>query len=193
MLGRHRRRYMGDYTIGLGRHRRRRHRRGMRGFFGLGDPGFTDDLKDVAIGLAGGVGGILLGQYAGDKLPVSAGVRTAIKGVVGVVGGALLTRANRPLGIGLGAGMGGSALADAVSMATAAAPAAAANGLDAYTWSRRYGRSQGIGYRDPYSFSAAPKPTYYGWGLGRTRVVDQDAGGREFSAYTYSRRRGRSE
>ena len=179
MLGRHRRRYMGDYTIGLGRHRRRRHRRGMRGFFGLGDPGFTDDLKDVAIGLAGGVGGILLGQYAGDKLPVSAGVRTAIKGVVGVVGGALLTRANRPLGIGLGAGMGGSALADAVSMATAAAPAPAV--------------TSGLGYRDPYSFSAAPKPTYYGWGLGRTRVVDQDAGGREFSAYTYSRRRGRSE
>lgn len=189
-----RRRYMGDYEIGLGRHHRRRHRRHMHGLFGLGDPGLVDDLKDVAIGIAAGTAGVFLWDFAKDSLPatVTPGTRNAIRGVLGVLGGTLLSKVQKPAGIGLGATLGAVSVYRAVKLAQEAAPAAT-HGLDAYTWSRSHGRTEGLGYRDPYSFSAAPKPTYYGWGLGRTRVIEQDEGGREFSAYTYSRRHGRSE
>lgn len=183
---RHRRHHLRDLFDfdDLGRRRRRHRRRGLLGLEGR----LGRDLKDVAIGLLGGAGGLLINHYAAPVIPGSATVNGAVRGAAGILGGVLLSRVNGPLGIGLGAGMGGQAILQAISGAASLSPP-----LAAYTWSRRYGM-HGLGQ---------PKPTYYGWGvgqsepgayrlhgLGRTRVTSLPPPGIVLNAYPYSRRYG---
>jgi hypothetical protein len=171
----------------MGRHRRRAF---LRGF---GNPGFGDDLKDVAIGAGSAVGALILWAYTGEKFLPTPVSKIAVGGLVGVVGGTLLARVSRPAGIGVGATMGAGALAAAIQMAINAATGVPVEGLRAYPYSRRYGM-HGVGQRDPYGYSpfrglGQPKPSYYGFDIGRTRTVELPAPGMQLNQrdpYGYS-------
>lgn len=164
---------MGDFG------RRLRRRRHLRGFDFLSGSGFTEDLKNVGIGLFGGVAGLLVNRFASSYLdhPDLLGAAGApVRGAVGILGGTLLSRVNSPLGLGLGAAMGGQALLQAISNAASISPALAAypwtrrygvHGVGAYPWSRRYGM-HAVGQMDPYSVRMPLQ------GLGRTRVIEQE-------------------
>ena len=180
---RRRRHHIGDFGR---RFRRRRH---LRGLDFLGGGGFADDLKDVAIGLGTGLGGLLIYRVALENLLPTPTAKLAVGGAVGLVGGTLLTRVSRPAGIGLGATMGAAALAGAIVMAMDAAregtPTAGigaypwtrrygVHGVGAYPWSRRYGM-HAVGQMDPY---AVRMPLQ---GLGRTRVIEQQPRGYEMN------------
>src|SRR3990172_5934345 len=119
--------------LGFGRHRRYGRRRHLRG---LGDPGMGEDLRDVAIGVAGGAAALaawtlFLEQYL--PTPIA---KIATGGIAGVAAGTLLTRLNRPLRIGMGATMGAAAILGAAMLARARAAGVPGS---AYEDSRRDG------------------------------------------------------
>jgi len=161
--------------LGFGRHRRYGRRRHLRG---LGDPGMGEDLRDVAIGVAGGAAALaawtlFLEQYL--PTPIA---KIATGGIAGVAAGTLLTRLNRPLGIGMGATMGAAAILGAAMLARARA---AGVPVSAYDYSGRYGM-HGIGQRDPAAYAIH--------GFGRTRVTELSPPGYQLNAYEYSGRYG---
>ena len=177
---------MGDFG------RRLRRRRHLRGFDFLSDPGFADDLKDVAVGVGAGFGSLFLWRFA-ESLIASVPAKLAIGGVAGILGGTLLSRVSKPAGIGVGATMGAAALAGAIQMALDAGGVAGlsaypwtrrygVHGVGAYPWSRRYGM-HAVGRMDPY---AVRMPLQ---GLGRTRVIEQEPRAYEVNglgaAYSY--------
>jgi hypothetical protein len=177
---RRRRHHMGSF----GRRHRRRHLRGF-GFGFLSGPGFGDDLKDVAIGVGAGFGGLFLWRFVEAMLPTVA-MKLAGGGIAGVIGGTLLSRISKPAGIGLGATMGAAAIAGAVQLAMdSAAPVSGigaypwtrrygVHGVGAYPWSRRYGM-HAVGQMDPYAIRMPLQ------GFGRTRVIEQEPRGYEIN------------
>ena len=160
--------------------RRRRFRRRHHGIHGLG--GIGHELGQGALALATGAAGYMASTWASNFLVGRLGVGARIPTILaGLVGGSLLSRVSPGAGFGLVGGVSGVPLVetilDAVHLANTPA---GTQGVGAYPWTRRYG-VHGVAQMDPYAvrmplqgLGQANKPQYYGWGLGRTRVMEQE-------------------
>jgi hypothetical protein len=161
---------------------RRRHS-GIRGIDGIGP-----ELGQGALALATGAAGYFASTWVSSLLRGSLGVGGRLPVILaGLVGGSLLSRVSPGAGFGLVGGVCGVGLIDTINdVVHMANTSAGTNGVGAYPWTRRYG-VHGLRQMDPYAVRmplqglGQPKPTYYGWGLGRTRVIEQQPRGYEMN------------
>jgi hypothetical protein len=172
------------------RRRRRRHH-GIQGLSGYGS-----ELGQGAIALGVGAVGFFLQRAATPFLqgmfrsPIGLALGGSVPTLIaGLIGGALLSRRSPAAGFGFVGGVAAPALVGAIEGVIHMESVAPVSGLRAYPWTRRYG-VHGLRQMDPYAIrmplqglgqGQIMKPQYYGWGLGRTRVIEQEPRGYEMN------------